>query len=312
MSVAGVIVPPPTYLQQAFKYVRKRGGVCICDEIQTGLGRTADTDFPNIWYAFERHQVEPDIVTLGKPLGNGMPIACVVTTRKIADAFATGPEYFNTFGGNPVCCAAALVVLDLVEDSLRKNAIRVGTYLKQRLTQELCGQDSSSIDDDESFKHLVVSNIREREKEKKNYIKKQKTRRSSSAGTYSSDSEVDDIYAKEKSQITPPRVSKRPRSVVTIGDVRGAGLYLGIEFVTNFASRQPATAAASLLCSALVQKHQILTSLDGPYQNVLVIKPPLCFSKQNAATFINALKTEMLHLDTLPPEYLAGVAPTPT
>lgn len=101
MSVGGVILPPPGFLSTCYAAVRAAGGVCVADEVQTGLGR-----FGEWWWGFEEQGVVPDIVTMGKPMGNGMPLAAVVCTREIAEAFAAGPEYFNTFGGNPVCAAA--------------------------------------------------------------------------------------------------------------------------------------------------------------------------------------------------------------
>jgi 4-aminobutyrate aminotransferase-like enzyme len=126
MSVAGVIIPPEGYLQQCYAAVRGAGGVCVADEVQTGLGRVGTH-----WWAFEEHGVVPDVVTVGKPFGNGMPLAAVVCTADVAASFATGPEYFNTFGGNPVCCAAGLAVIDEIERlSLRRRALEVGGYLK--------------------------------------------------------------------------------------------------------------------------------------------------------------------------------------
>mmetsp|Transcript_21631 Transcript_21631/g.66684 ORF Transcript_21631/g.66684 Transcript_21631/m.66684 type:complete len:176 (-) Transcript_21631:147-674(-) len=175
-----------------------------------------------------------------------MPVAAVIATKRVADAFAEGPEYFNTFGGNPVCCAAALAVLDEVP-RLRASTLKVSRHLKDRLQAH-------------SRRHAV------------------------------------------------------PRPVVTVGDVRGCGLYLGVDLVTDFDSREPATAAASLLCTALVAKHAILTTLDGPAHNVLVLKPPLPFSRQDADLFLDALFAEMDHLATLPPAFLSsnnhGLTPT--
>lgn len=101
MSVGGVVLPPTGYLERCYRAVRDAGGVCVADEVQTGLGR-----FGRWWWGFEQQGVVPDIVTMGKPMGNGMPLAAVVCTRQIAEAFGRGPEYFNTFGGNPVCAAA--------------------------------------------------------------------------------------------------------------------------------------------------------------------------------------------------------------
>lgn len=110
MSCAGQIEFPAGYLGKVFEDIRKAGGVCIADEVQVGFGR-AGTHF----WGFETQGVVPDIVTLGKPFGNGFPLAGVVTTRAIADSFAaTGMEYFSTFGGNPVSGAVGLAVLGIV------------------------------------------------------------------------------------------------------------------------------------------------------------------------------------------------------
>ena len=100
LSCGGQIVLPPRYLEEVYRIVRGAGGVCIADEVQVGLGRVGS----HFW-AFETQNAIPDIVTMGKPIGNGHPLAAVVTTRAIAESFQTGMEYFNTFGGNPVSCA---------------------------------------------------------------------------------------------------------------------------------------------------------------------------------------------------------------
>jgi 4-aminobutyrate aminotransferase-like enzyme len=129
LGCGGQIILPDGYLKEAFARVRHAGGVCIADEVQTGLGRVGS----HFW-AFETQGVIPDIVTIGKPLGNGHPLAAVVTTREIAASFDNGMEYFNTFGGNPVSCAVGLAVLDVIEeDSLQGNALKVGAYLKSEL-----------------------------------------------------------------------------------------------------------------------------------------------------------------------------------
>lgn len=108
MSVAGVILPPKGYLKKCYEAVRAAGGVCVADEVQVGFGRMGSS-----FWGFQQQGVVPDIITMGKPFGNGMPLAAVVTTSEIADAFNNGMEYFNTFGGNPVVCAAGIAVLDL-------------------------------------------------------------------------------------------------------------------------------------------------------------------------------------------------------
>src|SRR5206468_5980806 len=123
-SVAGQIVFPPDYLTEVYARVRAAGGVCIADEVQVGFGRLG-THF----WGFETCAVVPDIVVLGKPIGNAFPLAAVVTTKEIAESFANGMEFFSTFGGNPVACAAGLAVLDVVRDeALQDRALRVGKY----------------------------------------------------------------------------------------------------------------------------------------------------------------------------------------
>ncbi|MBW1889696.1 MAG: aminotransferase class III-fold pyridoxal phosphate-dependent enzyme [Deltaproteobacteria bacterium] len=125
LGCGGQVVLPDNYMQAAFEHVRAAGGVCIADEIQVGFGR-AGTHF----WAFEAQGCIPDIVTLGKPIGNGHPMAAVVTTPEIAEVFANGMEYFNTFGGNPVSCAVGLAVLDVIQkEKLQENARRVGARL---------------------------------------------------------------------------------------------------------------------------------------------------------------------------------------
>jgi len=130
-SVAGQIVLPEGFLAKVYEVVRTAGGVCIADEVQTGYGRIG-THF----WAFEHYGVVPDIVVLGKPIGNGHPIGAVITTREIAQSFANGMEFFSTFGGNTVSCAIGLAVLDVVqEEKLQAHALAVGTYLIKKLRE---------------------------------------------------------------------------------------------------------------------------------------------------------------------------------
>lgn len=201
---AGQIIFPERYLHHAFERVRGAGGLCIADEVQTGFGRVGET----MW-AFELQEVVPDIVTLGKPIGNGHPMAAVVTTREIADAFANGMEYFNSFGGNPVSCAVGGAVLDVIEaESLQERARITGNYLLER------------------FKALG-----------------------------------------ERHPI--------------IGDVRGRGMFIGIELVANRETLEPATDAADRVVNRL-REDGVLLSTDGPYDNVLKLKPPLAFGTPEA------------------------------
>jgi 4-aminobutyrate aminotransferase-like enzyme/Ser/Thr protein kinase RdoA (MazF antagonist) len=134
LSCAGQVFLPPGYLDEVYAAARSRGAVCIADEVQTGFGRAGS----HFWM-FETQGVVPDIVTMGKPIGNGHPMGAVVTTREIADSFANGMEYFNTFGGNPVSCAVGLAVLDVIRDEgLQENARVTGEYLQNGLRQLGC------------------------------------------------------------------------------------------------------------------------------------------------------------------------------
>ncbi len=130
-GVAGQIVLPGGYLEAAYAHARAAGAVCIADEVQVGFGRVGSA-----FWGFELRGVVPDIVTLGKPIGNGHPIGAVVTTPAIARSFETGMEYFNTFGGNPVSCAAALAVLDVIADErLQARAARLGARIRTGLRE---------------------------------------------------------------------------------------------------------------------------------------------------------------------------------
>jgi len=234
MSVAGVILPPAGYLQRCYAAVRAAGGVCVADEVQTGLGR-----FGASWWGFEQQQVVPDIVTMGKPMGNGMPLAAVVATRAVSEAFASGPEYFNTFGGNPVCAAAGVAVFDvLASEQLKQRATETGEILRGAL-RALAATDVGKL----------------------------------------------------------------------IGDVRGAGLFIGVEFVRDRSTLEPAAAETSFLCSRLKDVHRILTSIDGPFDNVLVIKPPMCFGPPESKQLVKALQCE---LDALRGVDVAKITHTPT
>ena len=211
MGTAGQVVFPPGYLEEMYAVVRKAGGLCIADEVQIGFARVG-THF----WGFETHGVVPDIVTMGKPMGNGHPLAAVVTTPEIAAVFANGMEYFNTFGGNPVSCAVGLAVLDVIEqDGLQAHARQVGDQLK---------------------------------------------------------SDLEGLQARHP----------------LIGDVRGSGLFLGVELVTDRATLEPATQEAYAIVEAMRGRH-ILLSVDGPLHNVLKIKPPLVFNRNDAARLVSEL-----------------------
>ncbi|MBA0827530.1 hypothetical protein Goarm_012307 [Gossypium armourianum] len=127
-GVGGIIELAPGYLPAAYNIIKKAGGLCIADEVQGGFGRTGS----HFW-GFENHGVVPDIVTMAKGIGNGIPLGAVITTPEIAEVL-TRRNYFNTFGGNPVCTAAGLAVLNVIEkEKLQDNAFVVGSYLKERL-----------------------------------------------------------------------------------------------------------------------------------------------------------------------------------
>ncbi len=210
-SVAGQVFLPDGYLKEVYAMVRAAGGVCIADEVQVGFGRVGSH-----WWAFELQDVVPDIVTMGKPIGNGHPMSAVVTTREIADSFNNGMEYFNTFGGNPVSCAAGLAVLNVIErDKLRENALDVGNYL-------IAG-----------FRALQ-------------------------------------------------------NRFECIGDVRGQGLFLGVELVTDRSSRAPATLLARSI-NDQARKRGILMGTEGPHDNVLKMRPSMVFTRQNADHLLNVL-----------------------
>ena len=122
ISCGGQIVLPQGFLHKVYRSIRTVGGLCIADEVQTGCGRVGSH-----WWAFELHGVVPDIVTIGKPLGNGHPVAAVVCTRAVAESFANGMEFFNTFGGNPVSCVIGHEVIKVVrEEGLMENANKTG------------------------------------------------------------------------------------------------------------------------------------------------------------------------------------------
>jgi 4-aminobutyrate aminotransferase-like enzyme len=210
-SVGGQIVFPPGYLAEVYRHVRSAGAVCIADEVQVGFSRLG-THF----WGFETQGVVPDIVVLGKPIGNAFPLAAVVTSEEIANSFANGMEFFSTFGGNPVACAAGLAVLDVLEEQkLQENALRVGTHLMDKLKA-----------------------LQQRHE--------------------------------------------------LIGDVRGAGLFLGIDFVLDRETRTPAPLQASYVVNRL-RDCGILTGTDGPHHNVIKLRPPLVFTETDADLFVTTL-----------------------
>ena len=207
-SVAGQIVLEPDYLKTTYEAVRAAGGVCIADEVQTGYGRIG-THF----WAFEYYGVVPDIVVLGKPIGNGHPIGAVITTTDIARSFDNGMEFFSTFGGNTVSSAIGLAVLDVVqEEKLQAHALDVGTHLLDGLRELQQHHD-------------------------------------------------------------------------LIREVRGSGLFLGVELVND---REPATVEAEAIVNRM-REEGILLGADGPHHNVLKIRPPMPFSHGDAEFLLAVL-----------------------
>ena len=129
LGAPGGMLPPAGYFPEVYRLVRAAGGVCIADEVQVGFGRMG----AHFW-AFEMQGVVPDIVTMGKPMGNGFPVSAVITTAEIAEAFRRKTTYFNTFGGNPVACVAGMAVLEVMRDEgLQDNARDVGAYFQAQL-----------------------------------------------------------------------------------------------------------------------------------------------------------------------------------
>ncbi|MCB1844005.1 MAG: aminotransferase class III-fold pyridoxal phosphate-dependent enzyme [Halioglobus sp.] len=207
-SSSGVIDVPPGFLRLAAEKVRAAGGLFIADEVQPGFGRTGG----HFW-GFESDNLVPDIVTMGKPIGNGHPLAATVARRELLNEFAKQTGYFNTFGGNPVSAAAGLAVLDVLEtERLQDNALVIGEYLKSGLRSL-------------AERHALL------------------------------------------------------------GDVRGHGLFIAIDLVSDRDSKEPATAAARNVVRAL-KDGGILTNTIGPHSNILKLRPPMVFSRENADLFL--------------------------
>ena len=210
-SVGGQIVLPHDYLRLVYEAVHQAGGLNIADEVQTGYGRIG-THF----WGFKSYDVIPDIVVLGKPIGNGHPIGAVVTTTEIADSFNNGMEFFSTFGGNNVSCAIGKEVLDtVIDEGLQLHADQIGEHLLAGLK-------------DMMKRHEII------------------------------------------------------------GDVRGSGLFLGVELVKSRETLEPATTEADEVIN-LMRSQNILLGTDGPFHNVLKIRPPMPFNAQDADRLLTAL-----------------------
>jgi 4-aminobutyrate aminotransferase-like enzyme len=212
LGCGGQILLPAGYLETAYAAVRAAGGVAIADEVQVGFGRVGT----EVW-GFATQGVVPDIVTLGKPIGNGFPLGAVVTRPEIAEAFDNGMEYFNTFGGTQAACAVGLAVLDVMRDEhLQAHAREVGARLKRGLSSLMA-------------------------------------------------------------------------DVPLVGDVRGLGLFIGVELVRDRESLEPAAAQAGYVIDRL-RDRGVLVSTDGPLHNVLKIKPPMPFSADDADRLVAVLR----------------------
>ena len=211
ISSSGVVSPPPGYLKIVAEIIRAAGGLFVADEVQPGFGRMGN----NFW-GFEVDDFVPDIVTMGKPMGNGHPLAATVTRTDIVEQFSKKESYFNTFGGNPVSCAAGLAVLDVIEnENLQQNALEVGQYLIDGLN-------------DLALRHEGI------------------------------------------------------------GDIRGSGLFLAVDLVNDRETREPATEMASKIVNGL-RDRGILTGLIGPGDNILKLRPPMVFSRDNSDYFLETV-----------------------
>jgi 4-aminobutyrate aminotransferase-like enzyme/Ser/Thr protein kinase RdoA (MazF antagonist) len=214
----GILLPPPGYLREAARRVRALGGLLVADEVQAGHGRTGT----GLW-SFQASGIEPDLVTMGKPMGNGFPVAALVTRSELLAAVPEQTEVFSTFGGNPVACAAALAVLDVIEDEgLVANAASAGGYLRQGLAK---------------------------------------------------------------------LADRHP----AIGDVRGAGLLLGVDLVEDRETRTPASGLAHQVTEAM-RERGILLGATGPAGNVLKIRPPLVFGVEHADLLLGVLDDVLTEL----------------
>jgi len=217
MGSTGQIIYPKDYLHRVFKSIHENGGVCIADEVQVGFGRVGK----HFW-AFELYNIIPDIITLGKPIGNGHPIGAVVTTRELAESFNNGMEFFSTTGGNTVSCVVGMAVLDIIEaEKLQENALKVGNYIIEELEQ-----------------------------------------------------------IKEKYSI--------------IGDVRGSGLFLGVDLIKDVKTLEPAEKEAEKIVEKM-KNHGILIGND---KNVLKIKPPICITLGNAKFFVKKFEDVLVKISS--------------
>ncbi|SDH94591.1 4-aminobutyrate aminotransferase [Pseudomonas flavescens] len=207
----GIFPGPQGCISEAVAIAQAEGLLYIADEVQCGFARTGDC----MW-GFQRHAVQPDLVSLGKPMGNGQPIAGVVVRPEVLEPFGRSMRYFNTFGGNPVSCAAGQAVLDVIQDEgLQQRSAQVGGYLLDELGK-----------------------LGERHE--------------------------------------------------LIGDVRGAGMFLGVELVSDRASKAAAAEQTRRVVNGM-RERGVLISAAGPLENILKIRPLLAFEKPHADLLVSAL-----------------------
>ncbi|MBT5187072.1 MAG: aminotransferase class III-fold pyridoxal phosphate-dependent enzyme, partial [Kordiimonadaceae bacterium] len=209
----GILIAPDGYASLVVKKTHAAGGLVICDEVQAGYCRLGDH-----WWGFEKYGIMPDIVTLGKPMGAGHPVAAVVTTREIASKFAQIDSYFNTFGGNPVSAAVAKAVIDEIDDrELLKNVTDVGAYLKEGLDK---------IADKYDF----------------------------------------------------------------VGSIQGSGLFWGLDLVKDATTKEPMSDSQLSQITTMIKDEGVLMGSTGRFDNILKIRPPLVFSKENADQALAAIE----------------------
>jgi 4-aminobutyrate aminotransferase-like enzyme len=217
-SSDGVLPGPAGYLREAVDVVHQAGGIVIADEVQPGFGRTGEA-----FWGFQRHGVVPDVVTLGKPMGNGIPVSGLVARADVLAAFSETVPYFNTFGGNPVSMAAAQAVLTTIRaEGLQRHSAEVGAETLAALRELMATHEA-------------------------------------------------------------------------VGDVRGAGLFIGLELVVDRTTREPDRDLALALLEQL-RDRGVLTSVAGPHGNVLKLRPPLAFQRADVDWLVGALDESLTAL----------------